>query len=100
MFWTTAWMVLQMLGTTGNPLARLFSEQEVKEKDQPQVVRLSPMLWERLSRIAEKETSRAQKERPKALVISRNDVIRKVLLDFADAYEAEEVAEKSHKKGH
>lgn len=75
--------------TTGTAVGRLFSDDDVEEKDDPSPIRLPKSLWGRLSRIAELETASAREKNPHAKLISRNSVVRKVLSDFADAYEQE-----------
>lgn len=87
-----------MLGTTGPDLT-LFSTEEVEEKDEGSMVRLPKTLWERLTTIAKLEDARVRAAKPDAKKISRNDLIKKVLREFADKFEAEQ-DRKPAKKGH
>jgi Zn-finger domain-containing protein len=81
-------------------VARLFSDDDIEEQEEPSPVRLPPSLWARLSEIAHTETERAKVANKKAKTISRNSVIKRVLRNFVEQYEAEETDKRSRRGGH
>jgi virulence-associated protein VagC len=89
-------VVLQVAGTTGTAVA-LFSDNDLEEKDEGSVVRLPRTVWDELDRISVIERQRALIQKPNAKKVSRNDVIKKVLIDFIERYQSDEQAESERK---
>ena len=78
-------MLASQVGAAAVPL---FDNPESESAATPSQVRLLPELWQRLTRIAGAETMVRKRKRLPRPSVSRNDVMEKVLTDFADAYEA------------
>jgi hypothetical protein len=71
-------------------VSSLFGQDDVEEEEDRSVVGLKKSLWERLTRIAKRETAALKAMGGKPKVISRNDVIRRMLEMAVDEYERAE----------